>query len=167
MEYKIKFLKTSDEFEVIVPDPLNENETLKLRIDDSELYYLLVTGKQRDLDDDTFLGITNLRKTHTLTVHVMNLAKRQLHLRELNRVDTSWYVLKPKIRKPKCTTPERVERLKYLTENYNAIVENCLSHDWFDEFYKLNKDIDPHKKKTDIVQDWRELKIKRYGEDTY
>ena len=167
MEYKIKFLKTTDEFEIIAPDPLNESEAIKIKISDYDLYILLETGKQRELDDDTFLGIQNLRKTHTLTVHVMNLTKRQAHLRELNRVDSSWYVLKPKIRKPKCTTPERVERLKYLTENYDKIVENCLIHDWFDEFYRLNRDVDPHKTKNDIVQEWRELKIKRFGEDTY
>ena len=167
MEYKIKYLKTTDEFEIIVPDPLDENSTLKIRISDYDLYMLLVTGKKGELDDDTFLGITTLKKDYVFTPNVLKLAKKQLHLRELNRVESSWYVLKLNKRKPRETTQEQRERIEYLKENYDKIVANCIEHDWFDEFYKLNKDIDPHKSKNDIIQDWRELKLQRFGTDDY
>ena len=41
MEYKIKFLKTTDEFEIIVPDPLDESNTIKIKISDYDLYLLI------------------------------------------------------------------------------------------------------------------------------
>ena len=159
---KIRYLKVTEEFELEVPDPLIENEILTVRISDYDLVTLLNSNFKikPDLDDDTLKGIELLCQSYILTTRTLKLAKTQLHLRKLNRVSSCWIELKKNERKKRVSkiSPEDLERIQYLKDNYDKIVENCLKHDWFIEFYKLNKDIDSSKKKKDIVDEWRRLK---------
>ena len=160
MKYKIRYLKTSEEFEIIVPDFLNEEEVLTVRISDYDLVQLLKTEIKNDLDDDTYNGIKLLRKNYVLSVSTLKLAKRQQHLRKLNRVESSWVTLAKKERNPRTETNEQRERLEYLRNNENQIIQNCLKHDWFNEFYSLEKSVHPGKHKKEIIEEWKQLKNK-------
>ena len=163
---KIRYLKTKEEFELEVPDPLNENETILetilVKITDYDLFILLNSNFsiRGDLDDDTFLGIQKLIKNWNLSIRTLKLAKRQQHLRQLNRVDTAWVELNKKERKPRTNSNEDSERIEYLKENFDKIVENCVKHDWFEEYFRLCKDIDKSITKAEIKQNWKILKNK-------
>lgn len=157
---KIRYLKTKEEFELEVPDPLNENETILVKITDYDLFMLLNSNFdiKSDLDDDTFFGLKLLIKNYNLSIRTLKLAKRQQHLRQLNRVDTAWVELNKKERKPRTNSNEDNERLEYLRENFDKIVENCVKHDWFEEYFRLCKDIDKSITKAEIKQNWKALK---------
>lgn len=157
---KIRYLKTKEEFELEVPDPLNENETILVKITDYDLFTLLNSDFdiRSDLDDDTFLGIKKLCENYNLSIRILILAKRQQHLRQLNRVDTAWVELNKKERKPRTNKNEEDERISYLRENFDKIVENCVKHDWFEEYFRLCKDVDKSITKTEIKESWKELK---------
>lgn len=159
---KIRYLKTKEEFELEVPDPLNDGETIMVKITDYDLFMLLNSNFsiRGDLDDDTFLGIKKLCKNHTLSIRTLTLAKRQQHLRQLNRVDTAWIGLNKRERKPRVNKNEDNERLEYLRENFDRIAENCARHDWFDEYLRLCKDMDKSIAKAEVRQSWKALKKK-------
>lgn len=159
---KIRYLKTKEEFELEVPDPLNENETILVKITDYDLFTLLNSGFdiRSDLDDDTFLGIQKLCENYNLSIRTLTLAKRQQHLRQLNRADTAWVELNKKERKPRESKSEDSERISYLRENFDKIAENCAKHDWFDEYSRLRKDLDKSVSKQEIRDGWRALKNK-------
>lgn len=160
---KIRYLKTKEEFELEVPDPLNENERIMVKISDYDLFILLSTDftNRADLDDDTFLGIQKLCENWNLSIRTLKLAKTQQHLRQLNRTDTSWVELNKKERKPRTNKEsEDNERISYLRENYDKIVANCLKHDWFEEYSRLRKDLDKSVSKQEIREDWKALKNK-------
>lgn len=162
---KIRYLKTKEEFELEVPDPIGgEGETIFAKISDYDLFMLLNSdfANRADLDDDTFLGIQKLCKNWNLSIRTLKLAKRQQHLRRLNRVGTSWVELTKKERKPreKSNSSEDSERLEYLRENFDRIAENCAKHDWFDEYLRLCKDMDKSITKAEIRQNWKALKKK-------
>ena len=159
---KIRYLKTKEEFELEVPDPLNENETILVKITDYDLFCLLNNNFEQklDVDDDTFFGLKLLIKNWNLSIRTLKLAKRQQHLRQLNRVDTAWVELNKKERKPRTNKNEDSERISYLRENFDKIVENCVKHDWFEEYFRLCKDIDKSITKAEIKQNWKILKNK-------
>ena len=102
---RIRYLKTTETFELEVPDPLQQNggeDRIVVRISDYDLIMLLKSGfavRGEEVDDDTFYGIKLLREKWNLSVRTLTLAKRQQHLRKLNRVDTAWVELKRKERK--------------------------------------------------------------------
>lgn len=156
-----------------VPDPIgNEGETIFVKISDYDLFTLLNSGFdiRSDLDDDTFLGIKKLRENHNLSIRTLTLAKRQQHLRQLNRVGTSWVELNKKERKPrqaKDSAGEDSERIEYLRENFDKIAENCARHDWFDEYCRLCKDLDKSIAKAEIRQNWKALKNRRKNKTLY
>lgn len=161
---KIRYLKTTEEFELVVPDPIgSENDTITVRISDYDLVVLLNSSFETrgDIDDDTFLGIKKLCENWNLSIRTLKLAKTQQHLRQLNRVASSWVELTKKERKPrqaKDLSEEDLERIQYLTENYDKIAMNCARHDWFQEFMRLCKDIDRKATKEDIKAKWKELR---------
>ena len=159
---KIRYLKTKEEFELEVPDPLNEGETIPVKITDYDLFMLLNSNFsiRGDLDDDTFQGIKLLSEKYSISIRTLTLAKRQQHLRQRNRVETSWVELNKKERKPRTNKNEDNERLEYLRENFDKIVENCVKHDWFDEYLRLCKDMDKSITKAEIRQGWKALKKK-------
>lgn len=162
MKCRIRYLKTKEEFELEVPDPLNENKTILVKITDYDLVMLLNSDFdiRSDLDDDTFLGIQKLCEKYNLSIRTLTLAKRQQHLRQLNRVATSWIELTKKERKPRQqkNNEEDQERIAYLISNYEKIAMNCVKHDWFLEFYRLCKDIDKSITKLEIKERWKTLK---------
>lgn len=162
MKYRIRYLKTKEEFELEVPDPLNENETILVKITDYDLFMLLNSNFsiRGDLDDDTFQGIKLLSEKYSISIRTLTLAKRQQHLRQLNRVDTAWVELNKKERKLRTNSNEDSERISYLRENFDKIVENCVKHDWFEEYFRLCKDIDKSITKAEIKQNWKILKNK-------
>lgn len=159
---KIRYLKTKEEFELEVPDPLNENETILVKITDYDLVMLLNSdfNIRSDLDDDTFQGIKLLSQNWNISIRTLILAKRQQHLRQLNRVDTAWVKLNKKERKPRKqkNNEEEQGRIAYLISNYEKIAMNCVKHDWFLEFYRLCKDIDKSITKLEIKERWKTLK---------
>lgn len=161
---RIRYLKTKEEFELEVPDPLNENERIMVKISDYDLFILLSTdfANRADLDDDTYFGLKKLCENWNLSIRILKLAKTQQHLRQLNRTDTSWVELNKKERKPrtKPNSSEDSERIEYLRENYGKIVANCIRHDWFEEYSRLRKDLDKSISKTEIKEDWKLLKTK-------
>ena len=162
MKCRIRYLKTKEEFELEVPDPLNENETILVKITDYDLFTLLNSDFhiRSDLDDDTFLGIKKLCENWNLSIRTLKLAKRQQHLRQLNRVDTTWVKLNKKERKPRTNSNDDNERISYLRENFDKIVENCVKHDWFEEYFRLCQDIDKSMTKAEIKESWKALKNK-------
>ena len=157
---KIRYLKTTEEFELIVPDPLNENATIQIRISDYDLFLVIQSkfSNQYDLDDDTFQGLKLLSKNYILSIRTLFLAKRQQHLRKLNRVASSWVELNRNERAPRQQSKENLERVEYLKENYEAIVNNCIKRDWFNEFCQLEKDLNPKISKDEIREKWKSLK---------
>ena len=157
---KIRYLKTNEDFELEGPDPLNENETILVKITDYDLFTLLNSDFdiRPDLYYDTFLGIQKLCENYNLSIRILILAKRQQHLRQLNRVDTAWVKLNKKERKQRMNGNEDDERLEYLRENFDKIVENCVKHDWFEEYFRLCKDVDKSITKAEIRQNWKMLK---------
>jgi len=162
---KIRYLKTKEEFELEVPDPIgNENETIFVKISDYDLFVLLNSCFQTkaDIDDDTYFGLKKLCETWNLSIRVLKLAKIQQHLRQLNRVETAWVELNKKERKPRTNSNsnEDNERLEYLRLNFDKIVQNCLKHDWFEEYSRLRKDLDKSVSKQEIREDWKALKNK-------
>lgn len=159
---KIRYLKTKEEFELEVPDPLNDGETIMVRITDYDLFMLLNSNFdiRSDLDDDTFRGIELLSEKYSISIRTLTLAKRQQHLRQLNRVETSWVELNKRERKPRTNKNEDNERLEYLRENFDRIAENCARHDWFDEYLRLCKDMDRSIAKAEVRQGWKALKKK-------
>lgn len=137
---RIRYLKTTEMFELEVPDPLRKKEDedrIVVRISDYDLVMLLKSGFA--VRGDTFYGIKLLREKWNLSVRTLTLAKRQQHLRKLNRVDTAWVELKRKERKPREGVDS--ERIKYLKENYDMIALNCVKREWFDEFARLCKEV--------------------------
>lgn len=149
---KIRYLKTTESFEIEVPDPLQnrngnrngngEEDSIVVRISDYDLVMLLNSGfavRGEEVDDDTFYGIKLLKEKWNLSVRILTLAKRQQHLRKLNRVDTAWVELKRKERKPREGVDS--ERIKYLKENYEMIALNCVKREWFDKFTRLCKEV--------------------------
>lgn len=137
---RIRYLKTTEMFELEVPDPLRKKEDedrIVVRISDYDLVMLLKSGFA--VRGDTFYGIKLLREKWNLSVRTLTLAKRQQHLRKLNRVDTAWVELKRKERKPREGVDS--ERIKYLKENYDMIALNCVKREWFDEFTRLCKEV--------------------------
>lgn len=140
---RIRYLKTTEMFELEVPDPLQKNEDrIVVRISDYDLVMLLNSGlaiRGEEVDDDTFYGIKLLREKWNLSVRTLTLAKRQQHLRKLNRVDTAWVELKRKERKPREGVDS--ERIQYLKKNYDMIALNCVKREWFDEFTRLCKEV--------------------------
>lgn len=163
---KIRYLKTKEEFELEVPDPIGgEGETIFVKISDYDLFFLLNNDFEQkpDIDDDAYFGLKKLRENWNLSIRTLRLAKTQQHLRRLNRTDTAWIELNKKERKPrqaKDLTEEDRERIAYLTENFEKIAENCARHDWFDEYLRLRKDLDKSVSKTEIKEDWKLLKTK-------
>ena len=149
--YKIRYLKTKEEFELVVPDVLSDDEgsSLTVRISDYDLF-MLIRGTRPDTDADTYLGIKKLN----LSVSTLKQAKTKAHLRRLNRVDTSWVEISK--RKKRGISEERKERLEYLKENYDGIVSNCVKHDWYNEFKSLCKDLGYK----DVKERWEEAKYK-------
>ena len=168
---KIRYLKTKEEFELEVPDPLNDGETIMVKITDYDLFMLLNSNFsiRGDLDDDTFQGIKLLSEKYSISIRTLTLAKRQQHLRQLNRVDTAWIGLNKRERKPR-TKPdsnEDSERISYLRENFDRIAENCARHDWFDEYLRLCKDMDKSIAKAEIRQSWKALKNRQKNKMLY
>lgn len=162
---RIRYLKTKEEFELEVPDPIGDgNETIFVRISDYDLFCLLSNNFEQklDIDDDTFFGLKLLIKNWNLSIRVLKLAKTQQHLRQLNRTDTAWIELNKKERKPrtKSNSDEDNERLEYLRENYGKIAANCIRHGWFEEYSRLRKDLDKSITKDRIREDWKALKNK-------
>lgn len=149
--YKIRYLKTKEEFELVVPDVLSEGESKELivRISDYDLF-MLIRGTKPDIDDDTYLGIKKLG----ISVSLLKQAKTKAHLRRLNRADTSWVEISK--RKKRGMSEERKERLEYLRENYDGITSNCVKHDWYNEFKSLCKDLGYK----DAKERWEEAKCK-------
>ena len=164
---KIKYLKTTEEFQIEVPDPLNESECIFVRISDYDLMSMICGRTPKNLDDDTKLGIQKLLEKYILTTRTMKLAKRQQHLRKLNRVESAWIELKSKERQPRQMTSENIQRINYLRENFDEISLNCVKHDWYEEFYQLCKDSGKIRTKKDIISEWKRLKNEYYGVDTY
>lgn len=152
--YKIKYLKTKEEFELVVPDPLKEREELVVRISDYDLF-MLIRGAKVDIDDDTRLGIKSLRENYVLTIRTLKIAKTKQHLRKLNKVDSSWVVLSKKERKRSGDSKSKdSEVIEYLRENFDNIAKNCVKHDWYYEFSLLCKDL----KIKDVKERWNELR---------
>lgn len=153
---KIRYLKTTEAFEVVVPDPLKEGCEITVRVSDYDLVCFL-NGLDIDSDDDTKLGLKKLCEKYYLSKRVLELAKRQQHLRAMNRVSSSWVEIKEKRRKQKANRNN--DRLDYLRENFDSIAFNCVRHEWFDEFYRLCKDVHPGMSKSEITEKYKILKI--------
>lgn len=154
MTYELRYLKTSEEFELRGPDPLNVTASITVRLTDFELSSL-IRGVEADCDDDAKGMVRNAMKSHTLSERTMALAKTKAHLRKLNRVDTAWLELRPKKRAPrKCADPERRE---YLRENFDEISLNCARHGWYEEYAMLVREAKGPTPKAEIDRAWREL----------
>lgn len=158
---KIRYLKTTEAFEIVVPDPLKEGWEINIRVSDYDLVCFL-NGLDIDSDDDTKLGLKLLTEKYYLSKRVLELAKRQQHLRAMNRVSSSWIEIKEKRRKQK--TNHSNDRLDYLRENFDSIAFNCVRHEWFDEFYRLCKDVCPKMSKSDIIYEYKKLKMQSKNE---
>lgn len=153
---KIRYLKTTESFEIVVPDPLNESEIIVVKVSDYDLVCFLNGLDLNGYDDDTKLGLKKLCEKYFLSVRILELAKRQQHLRALNRVDSSWVDIRLRKRKPRENFNN--DRLDYLRENFDSIALNCVKHEWFYEFYRLCKDVYPSMNKTDIIEKYRIMK---------
>lgn len=114
----------------------------------------------------------------------MKKVKKAVHLRRLGRLESSVVTLVPmkevsvlcgegrssrgrKLGSGNKISEEDWAVMVYNFSHYDEIVENCLKHDWFDEFYMLEKDctkvsganggkVDRKK----VVEKWRELRGK-------
>ena len=157
MNYFIKYLKSTEDFQIIAPDPLVPNSTILIRISDFDLYSFIRTSQVPELDDDTKGALLLLKKSCFLSANTLILAKRQQHLRKLNRSDSAWLQLKNRFgRKPKSSRSD--ERLVYLKENFDSISLNCIKHDWFFEFSSLCHDVFPGISKKEILNLWKSKK---------
>lgn len=159
---KIRYLKVKEEFELEVPDPLKPGDSILVRISDYDLFSLL-RGIKVDVDDDTYLGIELLREKWNISVRTLTLAKRQQHLRKLNRSESAWVILNEKKRKPRRVVVD--DRIKYLRDNFDEIAKNCVKHGWYDEFFRLCKDLGIGKKSAKekwyaIKEKWRMLALR-------
>lgn len=161
MEYMIRYLKSSESFCFVAPDPLRPGETIKVSATDADVLNLIrkkFQDRPEGMDDDTYLSLRELSGSHVLSSRTLMLAIRQAHLRRIGRASSAWVKLRPKTRKPKSISPEREERLSYLREHESDIIANCVRHDWFDEYLRLRKDLDPHASRKSIIEDWRTLR---------
>jgi len=152
--FSMRFLKTNDVFEfpdfnikipevdlrrMIAIDNYSEDEK-------NELYYheLLTTVEQKDLDDDTFYIVSLLQWFFHISTHTLTLAKRQAHLRRLNKTDSKSIKLKHRQfhsngGRPFGAITNLTETDLQNIENADAIIENCIKHNWFNEFMELHK----------------------------
>jgi hypothetical protein len=100
-----------------------------------------------DLDDDTYNSISVCQYYFNLSDRVLKLAKRQEHLYRLKRVESPYLKLKPRQIHSKGGRPRGsknkidTERLEYLRANYDMIVNNCVRHNWPDEYISLHKEL--------------------------
>lgn len=152
-EIKIKYLKTTEEFVF-----LNG-----LRLTDFNLVSMIenssVTAYDLDMDDETFEYVRQLQKSHYVSFRTLMLAKRQAHLRKLNRVKSSWISLSVKQTNNPWGRPKKAvidkDRLDYLKANFEEIAANCIRHDWFSEYLGLYHDVYPEMKKSEVIKKYK------------
>lgn len=160
----IKWNKKTHEFVLYVPDMYqvvklnNPHKLNKERVYISEIDLLRMINSDRgcneyvwfsyeqergDLDDSTYYGICVIQQLFYLTQNTLRQAKKV-------RVKNEVIELKPRVprggrpvgggrRKP--LTEEEKERLEYLTTEHDRIVENCIKHDWANEYVDMEKEI--------------------------
>lgn len=153
---KIKYLKTTEEFTF-------QNG---LRLSDFNLVAMIesssLTAYDLDMDDETFDFIRDLQKTHYVSYRLLTLAKRKQHLRQLNRVETSWIDIPERFSHNPFGRPKKAvidkDRLEYLKLNFAEIEMNCIKHDWFSEFLSLYHDVYPEMKRSEVIRKYKELR---------
>ena len=138
--------------------------------EDKEVFkFSLREVEQHDLDDDTYNSISVCQYYFNLSDRILRLAKKQEHLYRLKRVDSPYLKLKnrqihtnggrPKGSKNKIDT----ERLEYLRANYDRIIQNCIRHNWPDEYVTLQKELGTKKKEKELYEEFSVLREKTFA----
>lgn len=150
--------------EVFVDYKVSESDLkrmIRVDTDERELCFkeVLKEIEQCDLDDDTYSSVSACQYYFTLSNRVLLLAKRKAHLKRLGKVNKSVLELKPHVfhskggRKKGSKNKVDAERIEYLRTNYDAIVENCFKHDWFEEYREVNKEVGIKKSYKDYIKE--------------
>lgn len=166
----IKWNRTKKVFIVLVPDMydvmrrgIKENimsEPVEIKEED---FYRLINAdrgvkygfwfnfedEKLDLDDDTYLGISYVQYAYYLSVTVLKEAKRV----SKRCGYPQWVFLKKRVKrggrpvgggktKRFCDlSSDEQERIYYLRDNYEKIVDNMCKHDWVYEYVELQRDM--------------------------
>ena len=178
-KYRIKYLKTSEEFIIEVEE--NEDFRFQVKVNEYELVQLMnvkerkkdedsstsfsfeLTLSRFDWDDDTRAIVKDLFEHYWFSFRLLTLVKRQQHLRKLGRVESSWVSVRKRdtnnifgrpvgSKKTKELSAEEQERLAYLKANFESIAHRCVVHDWFDEYVALYRDVYPEMSKKEILK---------------
>lgn len=136
--YNVK-IEEGDLLRMLAVDTYSEDEK-------NELYYhrLLTEVEQQDLDDDVYYGISILQYFFHISKQTLTEIKRQKHLYDLYKVDSSKYMLKKRVLHS--NGGRKLGSISTITdvdiqnmENAEAIIENCVAHDWYNEFMDLHR----------------------------
>lgn len=126
--------------------------------EDKEVFkFSLREVEQHDLDDDTYNSISVCQYYFNLSNRILRLAKKQEHLYRLKRVESPYLKLRPRQIHTNGGRPKgsknRVDsdRLEYLKANYDKIIQNCIRHNWPDEYISLHKELGIKKTYDDFV----------------
>ena len=115
------------------------------RMIDSDSYesFLFVT-EQGELDDETYELVSWIQSQYYVTKNIFRVLK---HAWVSNNRYPAWTELKRRVprggRKKgyHYSSPEEIDRIKFLIENYDSIVSECVKKDWFEEYINMNMDI--------------------------
>lgn len=150
-------------------EPISEEEgctrggMFQVRISESDLFRLLKADKvsdevyfsfveeQGDLSDVVFYCISLIQDNWYLSQDILNKAKRASKkigypqwitlIKRENKGGQRKGVLK----KERVMSAEEKERLESLVSGHDKIVENCLKHDWAEEYCELEKEVAKYK----------------------
>lgn len=159
----MRYLSSTESFEMDAPDPLDPSAWIRIRLTDLDLINLIGSDFQTrpdGIDDDSFRGAKLLWEGWFLSPRALTLAKRKAHLRRLGRTESAWLALRPRRRAPKRPRQPDPERIAYLKENRLAIEDSCARHGWIDEFLALMRDLEPGIRKADAMERWKEARAR-------
>ena len=115
-----------------------------------ELYFSFMT-EQGNLTDVVYYCVSLIQNFWYLSKSVLDEARRS----NKRTGYPQWINLKRRInkggqrrnvpKKERVMSEEEKERLISLIENYDVILNNCIKHDWLEEYYQLERDIAHHK----------------------
>lgn len=122
-----------------------------------------------NFSEDLYEEVSLLQFKYRLEPGMLDIIKRQHHKRKLGRVDNVWVELRPRVLKGgrknyvHKDNPEEQERIQYLTENYDKILNNILKRDSYLNFCELEKELHPSMRESDIREKYKRLKNEYYA----
>lgn len=144
---KVFMFEVPDMYEITILHKKEDINRCRVYITEEDLYrminavgYFSFTQERGNLDDQTYLGISLIQCLYYVSVTGLKKAKRShVDMKLIARVPKGGK--KPGTKIVKEVSKEELERLQYLSDNYEHIIHQCITHDWCEEYIELVKDV--------------------------